>query len=543
MIKKAKIDNIIPILKKDCKRALKMYVKGFPKPYYCSLLLRDVNWFNTWASSGSTYRKRSDHTRNVNCDIRVGSYKYDQTTEGCLYDNDDDVESYTHVKVPIDDKDYEGLRIAIWRLSEAKFREALTDYSNKEAARLSTVNPHAKLASFTKLKSIKSIKYANPEKMDEEKWVKFCKQASKWLSDLTKVSGNYVEFDGTQETKIFVNSENRVIVQHKQVFSIAASIRRLTSKGSQIEQELVINAASQKDLPTLAAFKKMALEKYKRLNSLTKAKKIHSFSGPVLLYPMPAGLLFHEAIGHRLEGSRLLSSGEGKTFAGQIGKQVISAPVNIYDDPTLKTYKGEKLIGSYDFDDEGTKATKAELVKEGKLVGFLNSRAEIPSKNNVLNGHARNRNFQRAISRMGVTVVEGLYTSTMNELKQRLVEEIIAQGKPFGMIVYETSNGETDTTAYDFQAFSGEISYATLIFPNGKEVPIRGVDFVGTPLQALNNIIAVGDDMMLDNHYCGAESGFIHVSTICPAILLSDLELQAKEEELVTQYILPRPKG
>ena len=34
----------------------------------------------------------------------------------------------------------------------------------------------------------------------------------------------------------------------------------------------------------------------------------------------------------------------------------------------------------------------------------------------------------------------------------------------------------------------------------------------------------------------------IPVTTIAPAILLSSLELQAKDEELVTQNILPRPR-
>jgi predicted Zn-dependent protease len=123
------------------------------------------------------------------------------------------------------------------------------------------------------------------------------------------------------------------------------------------------------------------------------------------------------------------------------------------------------------------------------------------------------------------------------------VQEIKRQKKPFGMIVYETYGGETDTTNYDFQAFSGNISYATLVYPNGKEIPVRGVNFVGTPLQSLNNIIAMGDTPVLDNGFCGAESGLLPISTISPAALISNLELQGKDEELVTPSILQRPKS
>jgi len=72
---------------------------------------------------------------------------------------------------------------------------------------------------------------------------------------------------------------------------------------------------------------------------------------------------------------------------------------------------------------------------------------------------------------------------------------------------------------------------------------VRGVNFVGTPLQSLGNIVAVGDSPELDNGFCGAESGLIPISTIAPAVLLSNLELQGKDEELVTPHILQRPKS
>ena len=542
MLDKTTIDKILPILRSDARRALRMRVPGFPKPYYVGFVLRDVHWSNTWASSGSTYRRRSDHTRNVYCDLRVNSNRSDQTIDGGLNDNDEERESSNHVKVPIDDKCYDGLRLSLWRLCESRFREALSDFSKKQAARITNVDPNRKYISFQKLGRCAAVKYSRPEAIDEDKWVRFCKRASKWISDLPKVSVNWVEFDATQETKIFVSTENRVIVQHQKVFSLVATMRNLTKEGVQIEQELVLNCATQRELPNMQKFKELLLEKHRQLLDLIKAKHIHSFSGPVLLAPAPAGLLFHEAIGHRLEGSRLLSEGEGQTFKGQIGKRILDVNLDISDNPRLRVFKGQRCIGAYEFDDEGTRAAEALLVKDGVLKGFLNTRAGIPARNNKLNGHARNRKEQRPISRMAVTIIKGNSPVSWQELKELLIAEIKEQGKPFGMIVYETGGGETETTNYDFQAFSGEISYCTLVYPDGREEIVRGVDFVGTPLQALSNISAVGNEQVLENHYCGAESGMIPVSTISPAILLKTLELQTKPEERVTQYILPRPR-
>ncbi|MEZ4754956.1 MAG: TldD/PmbA family protein [Bdellovibrionota bacterium] len=542
MLQKSYIEKLIPILKRDAKRALKMSVPGFKRPYYCSFLLKDTEWFNTWASSGSTYRKRNDRTRNVYCDIRVGSYRYDQTSDGALFDNDKELESYQYVTAPIDDKDYDGLRIALWRLAEAKVREAIADFNYKQAARVSTVDKNKGYPSFQRVKPVKHKVFSKKEYVDHEQWARFCKRASKWLSQLPQVSSNFVEVDTSQSTRILINTENTEVVQHEQIFSLVANIRHLNAEGSYIEQELVVNCGTQKELPDMRKFKKLMLDKYELMLRVIKAKQIHSFSGPVLLYPGPAGLLFHEAIGHRLEGNRLLSTGEGQTFKGSIGKRVVNVPVTLRDDPTLKKFDGRKCIGAYEIDDEGVPAENTVLVEGGILKGFLSSRAAT-SKAHRSNGHARTAKYQRPISRMGVTIIEGEDPVSMDMLRDKLLQEIKDQGKPFGMIVYDTCGGETDTSSYDFQAFAGVIAFATLVYPNGKEVPVRGVDFVGTPLQALNNIIAVGDELELDNGYCGAESGFIPVSTISPAVLLDNLELQAKEEELVTQFILSSPRA
>ena len=542
MLHRSIIDKVIPILKKDLRRVMRMHVKGFPKPYYASFLMRDNNWFNTWASAGSTFRLRSDRSRHVYNDVRVGSYRYDQSIEGGLNEHDEERESEGYGNVPIDDKDYDGLRMALWRLSEAKFRESLSEYNQKESNRISKIDPNSKLDSFTKVKKIVSIKYPRFEYVDKEKWVRFCKSASLWISKFPHISSSYVDFDLTQETKIFVNTENSVIVQHHQIFSLTATLRKLTKEGALIERDVIINACTQSELPDMRTFKKLILQKYQQLLKLTRAKTIHAFSGPVLLYPLPAGLLFHEAIGHRLEGSRLLSSGEGQTFKGQTGKPILEVPMSIRDNPRLTKYKGVKCVGAYDYDDEGVPSKDALLIKEGMLKGFLNSRSALTRKNYELNGHARNKKLQRPISRMGVTIVEGNNGLSIDELKDMLLDEISEQNKPFGMIVYETAGGETETTRYDFQAFFGEISFATLLYPDGKEVCVRGVNFVGTPLQSLNNIIAFGNESEMENHYCGAESGMIPVTTISPAILIKNLELQAKDEQLQTPYILPRPK-
>ena len=542
MLQRSVIQRVLPILRRNARRALKMRVQGFPSPYYCSFLLKDFETFVTSAGSGSLYKRKHDRERMVFNDLRVGSYRYDQTTEGGLTDNNTEAESHGYTAVPIDDQNYDGLSLALWRLSECKYREAVSDYNHKNALRLSLVDQNSDLRSFVQLQPSKKIFFETPEKIDYRRWEALCKSISAWLAQLPGIFDCSVEFESEQASSVFVSSEGSSIVQHRQIFTLSANLRHLKKDGSQMTQELVINASSQKELPTIRELKKRLLEKHQKLQLLIRAKRIHSFSGPVLLFPKPAGLLLHEAIGHRLEGSRLLSTGEGQTFKGQIGKRILPVDITIIDDPRLKKFESTKCTASYEFDDEGAPGQRTVLVEKGILKNFLSTRAALQKKSFIPNGHARNRGFERPISRMSVFSVHGERVYSEAQMRELLIREIKKQKAPFGMIVYDTAGGETGTSSYDFQAFSGEISYATLLFPDGNEVPVRGVNFVGTPLQALANIIAIGDTQELENHFCGAESGFIPVSTISPSILIKALELQAKDEELVTQHILPKPK-
>ncbi|MEZ4301257.1 MAG: hypothetical protein R3B70_40355 [Polyangiaceae bacterium] len=52
---------------------------------------------------------------------------------------------------------------------------------------------------------------------------------------------------------------------------------------------------------------------------------------------------------------------------------------------------------------------------------------------------------------------------------------------------------------------------------------------------------ALGDDMTIDNAYCGA--GMIPVSTICPSALMSNLELQSYGSPALRPSRSPPPIG
>ncbi len=131
---------------------------------------------------------------------------------------------------------------------------------------------------------------------------------------------------------------------------------------------------------------------------------------------------------------------------------------------------------------------------------------------------------------------------TNADLRQRFIEEIRKQGKPFGLLIDDIAGGFTFTGRGQPQAFQVQPLIVYKVFPDGRpDELVRGVNIVGTPLVSLTKIIATGDTQEIFNGYCGAESGSVPVSAVAPEILISEMEVSKKESSTDTPPILPPP--
>ena len=378
--------------------------------------------------------------------------------------------------------------------------------------------------------------------MDREHWSRFAERASRLLRRYTDISDSHVEFRADHECKVFVSSEGSKRIQSQHVWSLDCYIWLLSESGDAVPWTHRVMVADPKELPSIAEFERQIRGAVGIMRRLAAAPTVKSFCGPALLEPVPAGLLMHEAVGHRLEGNRLLSPGEGQTFKEAIGERILPPFLSVRDNPRLAKFEGRSLVGHYRYDDEGVDAQDTLLVRGGVLQGCLSARTGI-ARSHSSNGHARANYHQRPISRMGVLLVESEPGLEERELKRLLLEEVRRKKAPYGIRIIEASSGETTTDAYNFQAFLGEINLAARVYPDGKEEWIRGVNFVGTPLNAIRGILAAGKRHEVDNAYCGAESGYLPVSTISPALVVSELELQSKPDTPYMPYTLPLPWG
>jgi TldD protein len=534
-------EKFVTALNEECQRTMRLLrLPGYPRPYYLSYLLRDYHTTQIWGRLGNINHTSDEDSRNLYCDCRVGSYRFDQVSEGGLDDNDPESETYEHVEMPIGN-DPDALKYHIWKLTDSRYREAVRHFLRKKSHRITYLDLNRDLPSFARAKPVRDGRFKPHAPVDPRAWEDFVVRSSRVVKRYPEVKNSWVEVRVRDATNIFVNSEGSRIVEQQRLCELTCSLWLLTSGGEGIGTEIVHVTPEIADLPDLRTFVREIEEKIRLLRSLASAPTLKSYAGPVLLAPVPAGILIHEVLGHRLEGNRLLSTKEGQTFARDLGKQILPRFLSISDDPTELEACGKKLVGAYRYDDEGSPARRVDLVKSGVLVDFLSGRSPVARQRLAGNGHARNEYHERPVSRMAHLEVAAEGGVSHDELRRLFIEEIRRQKLPFGIMILEASGGETATEAYNFQAFLGQVSLAVRVYADGREALVRNVSFVGTPLSALRTIIAAGDRPVCDNAYCGAESGLIPVSTTSPALLMSNLELQASDQRKFAQYVLPMP--
>jgi predicted Zn-dependent protease len=181
------------------------------------------------------------------------------------------------------------------------------------------------------------------------------------------------------------------------------------------------------------------------------------------------------------------------------------------------------------------------LIDHGVLRDYLKSRTPVLGSLRS-NGHARAEGTNDPTGRMANLVVRASRTVPMAELKAQLLAEVRRQGKPYGLIIRDILGGSTNTAGFGSQTFRGQ---PTMVYrvdaKSGEETLVRGVEMVGTPLSSVAKIVAASNTIGVFNGYCGAESGMVPVSTVAPAVLFTEIELQRAQHVSERPPILPPP--
>ena len=247
------------------------------------------------------------------------------------------------------------------------------------------------------------------------------------------------------------------------------------------------------------------------------AKPFEGGTMDVVLGPEVVGLISHESCGHPSEADRVLgreAAQAGETYLDKdaIGRKIGSDQVNVVDDPALP-----RSFGFYECDDEGVKARRRYLMKDGVVNEFLQNRETAASFNVQSNAASRSVAFNREpIVRMANTFVEP---------KDHSREELI-EGVGHGVYIKDFMEWNIDDRRYN-QRYVGLEAY---MIENGKlgQMVRNPVLEITTPA-LWTSVDAVGKDLQFTSAYCGKGDPMqgIPVWTGGPHMRLRNIKLEA----------------
>jgi predicted Zn-dependent protease len=456
--------------------------------------------------------------------VRLGDPKLDNT-HGAHRSS-----AVSSVDLPLGD-DREALARSLWLVTNTGYGKALENYLQvKTEAEVRAKEEDTSSDFSQETPQVHLGQPAPPVKIDRSAWEQRVRALSRVFREFPDVYQNITMLRVQNETDYFVSSEgSQVVTSHLQARVVVMAVTR-ANDGMDLFRARTFEAETVEELPTQAEMETAVQELGKSLEALRKAPVTEPFDGPAILSGRAAAVFFHEVLGHRLEGQRQRGNEEGQTFTREVGKDVLPSFLSVADDPTLTRFENTWLSGHYEYDDEGQKARRVDLIQDGVLKTFLMSRLPIARFANS-NGHGRASAGRVPTGRQGNLIVTSTKTETEAALRAQLIDEAKKQGKPYGLYFEDISSGFAVTQRSSPQAFQVIPLVVWRVWVDGRpDELVRGVSIVGTPLAAMKSILATSDKREVFNGECGAESGTVPVSAVAPAILVSEMETQRQPQ-------------
>ncbi len=531
-------DKLLKILHEELDTQWKELQAKPQPPYYMNYRVIDATTAGVSASFGAVTGRNSSRSRTLVPQVRIGNPRLDNFKYA-----DMGAGQSSAAQLPLDDKGAEkAIRLALWKEMESRYNFAVSMFEQTRAQAKTAVEEEDKAPYFSDAPVEKY--YEAPmaaAAIDLTAWGKRMEAISAVFKSDPKLIQGDAMFMYRVERRYFIDSEGREVVQNLPYARIMVFGQTRADDGMQLPMNLSYFAYDPTNLPSNEQIIADARKMMKTLTELRDAPMASPFTGPALLSGPASGVFFHEIFGHRIEGQRMKRGSDGQTFKKMVGQNVLPADMTVYDDPTLKRYANTDLNGYYKFDDQGIRAERVDVVKDGKLNDFLMTRTPIDNHPHS-NGHARATDFYDPVSRQSNLVIETKKPYTQQQMRQMLVDEIKKQGKEYGYYFVEVTSGFTMTGKNGVNSFNVTPLVVYKVFPDGRpDQLVRGVDLIGTPLSMFSNITHAGDDPTVFTGMCGAESGSIPVTAISPTILVNKVETQLKSKTENTQPILSNP--
>ena len=550
---------LMQALEDELTRSMQLQMKDLGKPYFVQYTVDDVVTYRLIAKLGAIVVSTSSRSRPVGTQVRVGTYKLDNTN---FSGGGGSGRGFGRrgrggggrggPSLPLE-ADYKAIRQALWWATDGAYKAAVETFTQKKAY-LAEVNLENRPDDFSKVPAVSHVDPSVKLVFDKKAWEAKLRKLSGRFCRLPRVQDSNVRLVVTAGNGYLVNSEGtRLRTGNTRVqLSIGATVQG--KDGMRVTDSLSYSALTPANLPPVDRILDDIDTLASKLTAAVDAPYLTSYTGPVLLEGEVAAGLFRSMLARGLAGTTEPVGTRRSRFRSRdnlekkLGQRILPRSFRVYDDPAVESVAEIPLFGHYEFDDEGVKARRVDLVEKGRLKNMLLSRVPTRSLTGSTGHGRRMRGGGRTRAAIGSLFIESDDGKTPEELKAALIEVAREDGLDFGIRVASIRSAASSPGGRNMRSMlrnmrrSGGAGEQTLGDPvfiykvyvkDGREEMVRGCEFAPVKLRDLRDIIAAGKVPTVDNN--------MGSSIVAPAVIFEELELMKIEQELPRRPVLENP--
>jgi TldD protein len=553
----------------------RLQIPDADKPFYIEYRLLDLDVKTITASFGALISSTTTRNRYMRIGVRVGDYHLDSSN----FITDEGFQGFLGSEGEVGiDRDYNSLRQDLWLSTDQAYKEAVVQMSLKQAFLRSLTKP-PEIDDFSKITPIVEVEPRLEPDWTSRNWEEEARKASAVLSSFPQLYGTRVNYYLIYATNYLMTSEGTTIRTSHSLAAIEAALDTQADDGMPLHNYYAVYVARPGDLPDAAAVSQGLAKAATQLMALRASPLVPDYTGPVLFDSQAASSAIAQVLASSLSGARpplsmvsrydeiMESMGGRSEWSGRVGTRVLPNTVSMADDPTLKEFQGQSLLGGYDVDAEGVKGERVSLVENGLLKGLLMSRRPGPDFEDS-NGHGRSAMLSDPQPLSSNLILQSSDELKSADLKKKFLDACRDDGHEWCLEVKSMDNPAlTSIHQDDFQDFIGGLAgglasgeriplmvYRVYV-ADGREELVRGGRIEGLTARSLRNILGIGGDAAVFTYMQNPNIGFagtalgefgsaqngIPSTVIAPSLLLEDVEVRGFHGEPRRVPIVPAP--
>jgi TldD protein len=511
-------------------------ITGSSPPYFLSYTTDDIQELRIKASLGSLTKSKLERSRFVTADLRVGDSDLDNANFAAGWSHPSPV--YTRVAT---DNDYDALRNEIYLLTDKAYKQGLQTLAKKEAyleTRLIKDRP-ADL-----IEEVPHASIGRPEAfdIDEPYFDDLARAASGVLKGYPMIVSSELDLTVAVVNQYFLNSRGTSALRGNRIYSVKIAMSGRGPDGDDVlsDDEIIVNDL--KDLPGAEGLSRWVATLADQLVAAMGGSTIEEYSGPVIFTDEAAGEFFQQILAKNISGlpAPLFEEEASEDYypvphlADRVGRRVLPEFMDVYDDPGLSRLGRLHLVGTYEVDDAGRRPERIQIVEGGKLVGLPIGTA--PARKILKpNGHGRGAMGLTVLGRPANLVVESSEHGSFEDLRRSMLEICRDYDLEYGLVIRRLANlwapyedGVISLPDSPSEIYLSDPIVAYKVFPDGREEPVRNLEFGDLTLRVLRDIIETGKTRYVHNYFIMGDYE-MPASIVCPAILIEEMELGSRD--------------